>query len=176
MKKLKKSIILFFTAIIGAILGALGGAEKSSKLFRRICIPILLLLVGILFKNYIAILIALYIPIFYLGYGIPCKGDSGSALGRFWYRIFKKSNFLADISVKATIGFLFSMVLTIIAILKHNTQFLLVTIPITILSHVVFGALTQNLNMIKLFGKKLNGVELARYFFLTLASAIQLIF
>lgn len=176
VKKLKKTSSVIFTAIIGAVLGALGGAEKSSKLFRRIGIPILLLLLGILFKNYATILIALYISIFYVGYGIPDTIDAGSFFGRFWYKIFKKNGFLADIFTKATIGVLFSVVLTIIAILRHNIQLLFITVPITILSQVVFGALIQGLGMIKLFSKKLNGVELARYFFLTLAAAIQLIF
>jgi hypothetical protein len=176
MNKLKKSTIAFFTAIIGALLGAFGGAEKSSKLFRRIGIPLLLLLIGILFKNYAAVLIALYIPIFYIGYGIPDATDSGSNLGRFWYKIFKGNHFLTDIFVKATIGFLFSVILTIIAILKHNVQLLLITIPITILSHVVFGGIIQGFGEIKLFGKKLNGLELARYLCLTLAAVVQLIF
>lgn len=176
MNKLKKSIIAFFTAITGAILGALGGAEKSSKLFRRIGIPILLLLMGVLFKNYAAILIALYIPIFYVGYGIPDANDSGSFLGRFWYKIFSKNSFLADIFTKATIGILFSIILVIIAILQHNAKLLFITVPITILSHVVFGGLIQGLGEIKLFKKKLLGVDLLRYFFLTLAAAIQLIY
>lgn len=176
MKKFKKTSSVVFSAIIGAILGALGGAEKSSKAFRRIGIALLLLLVGILFRNYAAILIALYIPIFYVGYGIPDPPDEGSILGRFWYKIFKKNNLLANIFTKATIGVFFSIILTIIAILRHNVQLLFITVPITILSHVVFGALIQGLGMIKLFGKKLSGLELARYFFLTLAAAIQLIF
>jgi len=176
MNKTKKSIIAFFTAIIGAILGAFGGAEKSSKLFRRIGIPILLLLVGILFKNYAAMLVALYIPIFYVGYGIPDSGDSGSFLGKLWYKLFKKNHFLADIFTKATIGMLFSIVLIIIGILKHNSSFLLITIPITILSHVVFGGLIQGLGKIKIFNKELLGVDLLRYFSLTLAAAIQLIY
>lgn len=176
MKKLKKSTIAFFTAVIGAILGALGGAEKSSKLFRRIGIPILLLLVGILFKNYAAILLSLYIPIFYIGYGIPDASDSGSSLGRFWYKVFKKNHFLSDIFTKATIGFLFSIILTIIAILQSNARLLFITISITIFSHVVFGGLIQGLGEIKLFKRKLLGVDLLRYFFLTLAVTIQLIF
>lgn len=176
MNKTKKSIVTFFTAIIGAISGALGGAEKASKLFRRIGIPILLLLIGVLFKNYAAILISLYIPIFYVGYGIPDVNDPGSFLGRFWFKIFKKNHFLADIFTKATIGTFFSIILSVIGILRHSSFLLLITIPMTILSYVIFGGLIQGLGEIKIFNKKLLGVDLLRYFFLTLAAAIQLIY
>lgn len=176
MNKQKKSVIALIVAIIGSLFGALSGADNSSKIFRRFLIALMLLIIGVLFKNYASILIALYIPIFHIGYGIPCHNDAGSLLGRFFYNLFKKDELLADIFTKLTITILFSLVLTLIAILNSNLMLLCITIPITIASHVIFGAFVQSLGMTKMFNRSLNNVEIARYFLLTLAAIIQIIY
>lgn len=167
--------IIAIITIIAGLLGALGGAEKSSKLFRRLGIPILIFISALLLKKYAEFLIFFYIPIFYLGYGIPDNTDKGSILGRFFFKLFNNT-LLADIFTKLIITVLFSFILISIAIFNHKINLLYITIPITIASHVIFGAFIQNICMIKFFNRDLNVVEILRYFLLTLAALIQLFY
>jgi hypothetical protein len=167
-------IATIITAVIGGILGALGGAEKSSKQIRRIGIPVLLLILGLLLHNIASLFIVFWIAILYMGYGIPDSSDSGSVLGRFWYKICNKSQFWTNFFVKFTLGFFFSIILIPIAYFSSNMRLLFLTTPLAICSQVVFGSIIKGLGMITLFNKKLTGIEIARYLTLTLAGALQI--
>lgn len=125
----------FWGSIIGGVLGAMGGAERSSHIFRGICIP--LFIAGEAYhylQRWECILVLLMIAVFTIGYGIPdvvnVNGDEGSPLGRFWCRIFnvirgqtKQSDLrykLTNIFTRGTIGILASCTLSVISVVKEN--------------------------------------------------------
>ena len=101
--------------VVSAILWALGGAEKSNKLFRRLGVPV---------ASSISVLLVLqwwFIPIFILpgwgsitlGYGMPDATDEGSFLGRLYLK-FLKNYKLAQFATRITIYILYwaSFILT----------------------------------------------------------------
>lgn len=111
----------FWGSIISGILGALGGAENSSKLFRRVFLP--LFLAGIAWEqlhHVYVFSILLMIPIFSIGYGIPDENDEGSLLGRFFMRLFKQNSTLANVFTRGTIGCLIASTLSPLEIIKHE--------------------------------------------------------
>lgn len=111
----------FWGSIIAGLLGALGGAERSSKLFRRLFLP--LFITGEAYRylqNWYVLSIFLMIPIFSIGYGIPDESDAGSPLGRFFYALFKHNKVLANIFTRGTIGCLIAFTLSPIALITHH--------------------------------------------------------
>ncbi len=172
--KLKPIIIAIFSLIAG-ILGGLSGADNSSKFYRRIALPLLLYIIGLICQNYYSIIILSWCGILYIGYGVPDETDEGSALGRFFYKICKKNQWWTNFAVKLCLGVFFSLVLIPIAILSKSTHLLLITIPLTILSQILFGSLIKGLGEITLFKRKILIIEVARYTTLFLAGVIQLI-
>jgi hypothetical protein len=117
-----------FTSIpfIFAFIGALGGSKNSSKAIRRFGIPAIILVLAFIKakflwpKNIIFILIMLESFVLSIGYGIPCVGDNGSKLGRFYYNLFKQSEIWANIFTRGTIGLIFCLPLYVIPYLFHN--------------------------------------------------------
>lgn len=176
MRNRRKIILALIISALAGLLGALGGAAKSSKTYRRFLIPVILLILGLCLKNYSSALILLWIGVLSLGYGIPDETDKGSALGRFWHKICIKNHFWTNFCVKLTLGILFSLILFIIALIRKPLCVFFISAPIAIASQVVFGALIKGLGEFNFFGKKIIGIELARYATLALAGAIQLIY
>ncbi len=172
--KLKPTVIAVFSLIAG-ILGGLSGADNSSKIFRRLILPLLLYIIGLIYQNYYSVFILAWCGILSLGYGVPDATDEGSALGRFFYRICKKNQWWTNFAVKICLGIFFSSALIPIAILSKSTHLLLITIPLSILSQVLFGSLINGLGELNLFKRKILIIEIARYATLFLAGAIQLI-
>lgn len=172
MNKIKK-LIAFLAVIIGAFFGALGGAAK--KQFRRFGIPGIIFITGLLNNNYLSFLIWFWAPILCMGYGVPDEHDKGSDLGRFWYKIFKSNRLLTNIFTKATLGFMFSLVLMIISFIGKNWHVLKISIPLVMLSHIIFGGLWQTPGNIKIGEKQLSVNELLRYGFLTAGGIAQII-
>lgn len=76
MKKLLKQLYILPLALLGGFLGALGGSEDGDKKYRRLGIPLLCVLIGVIYgfgiKSFL--FISLYIPMC-LGYGIPSKKE-----------------------------------------------------------------------------------------------------
>jgi len=114
-------IFLFITIILSGILGALGGAENSSKLYRRLGIPMVLILNGylILHTHWTYSLLLLILPLS-IGYGTYDSSDpKNSLLIEFFYKktqsIFKASYFTKGIIALVTI-----LCLLPIVIIKHN--------------------------------------------------------
>lgn len=165
-------IIISIIAVIGGLLGALGGS--TNKLYRRLGIPTLLAFLGFLFKNPNSLYIYLWTLIMYIGYGIPTIDGKGSYLGRFWFWIFKGNELKTNIVTRGTLGVLYSIALIIIGVLSHNINLLLITIPLTLGSVIVFGAVLK-LGVVTLFKKQLLLNELFTYTGLTLAGLLQLI-
>ncbi len=172
--KLKPFIIVLSTLIAG-FLGGLSGADNSSKFYRRIALPLLLYIVGLIYQNYYSVFILAWCGVLSLGYGVPDATDEGSVLGRFFYKICKKNQWWTNFAVKLCLGIFFSLALIPIAILSKSTPLLFITIPLAILSQVIFGSLINGLGEITLFKRKILIIEIARYATLFLAGAIQLI-
>jgi len=170
IKKLSSLFIPFF----GGIFGALGGADNSSKKFRRILIP--LALFGYAFiqlENIYTITILSLIGVLSMGYGIPDNTDEGSFLGRLWYKLFKQNHFLSDIFTRGTIGLLESLCLISIPIIKHNwIIYLFCSLGIILVNSLISW---RNWGQYELFNKKLNWSETITYFGLTLFAMLMII-
>ena len=184
--KIKKIIGFIFNlglGLIGGLLGAWGGADKTSKAWRRIGISLLLLLVAFIkIKMWQCVFLGIILCPFSLGYGIPdsltvLNPDKGSTLGKFWYNIIFKSlpeikrHLFADIFTRGTIGLLMCLSLIIIPILRGNWSLYLWNSLFIIL--VYCGLSWRNLGGFKFLGKNLIFVEMITYSVLTY-SAISL--
>jgi hypothetical protein len=175
MNKFLQKILAVLTPLAGAILGALGGADKSSKLYRRIGIPVLL--VGqayVTLENIYVLIIMTMCGWLSMGYGIPGNGDAGSALGRFWYKLFKQNHFLADIFTRGTIGVLIASSLVVIPILKHNWIVYFISSLFIVLVQALIS--WRNLGQYTLFKKQLNWSDTIVYFIITLCGSLTIKF
>ena len=118
MKILQKIKLPFFL-LIPALLGGISGSQNSSKLFRRVFLPILIFLYSYIslsqsigyIQSLWSITILSMIGILSIGYGIPDDGyetnpnlDEGSAIGAFYYRLFNKNRVLANVFTRSTIA------------------------------------------------------------------------
>jgi len=158
--------ISFILALLGAILGALGGASNSNKNYRRLGIPILLTIVAlIVFKHVLVLSILSLIAILATGYGIPNETDSGSPLGRFYYRLCNNNETIASIWTRGTIGIGIALCLLSILILSSNCILYSIISLIIILVSAFLS--WRNLNSIIIFNKSLAVVELVYYFIIT---------
>jgi len=166
---------LIFGGIIGGILGALGGTDNSSKIFRRISLP--LFLAGTAWNHlhhWYIFSILLLIPIFSIGYGIPSKDDKGSWLGRSFYALFGHNMPLANIFTRGTIGCLISLVLAPIALLKGDLVVYLIGCLVII---VVFATLSwKDLGGFEFQGKRLLWSEFTPYFVVSIIILLLIYF
>ena len=124
MSKLKN--ILFKIAgsslvfVIG-FLGAFAGSSGTSKSWRRIGIPVIFTVSALIsLKSFWVILLMSIAGWLCCGYGIPDLYDEGSAIGRFYYKLFNQNHFYSDVCTRGTIGFLISISFIIVPLLKHN--------------------------------------------------------
>jgi len=174
-KNIINKIGLFTLPIIGGLLGALGGADKSSKSYRRFVLPALL--TSFAFSNTESIFVLSIMTMsgwLSMGYGIPSytddieenSYDSGSFLGRFFYKLFKKNHLIADIMTRATIGLLIAVSFISIPIIKHNWLIYSVGSLGIILTNGLISF--RNFGVYKLFGKELSWVETINWGLITL--------
>ena len=140
-------LIKILLGVTCGFLGAWGGAEGTSKNFRRVGIPVI---ISLALWNLWGLL--LWIPLS-MGYGIPCFNDKGSLIGRFFYKLTNESQFWASVFTRMVIGLLCGI---IIAFLIGNV------LPIPILGTVMplFGAVIKTEPQVKIFGKVLNTEEM----------------
>jgi len=158
MKKIINKIITCALPLLGGFLGALGGADNSSKLYRRILIPGLITSLAYSSTESLLIItiILMSIPIS-MGYGIPCEDDKGSKLGAFFYNLFNHNESLANVFTRGTIGVLIALSLISIPILKKNwLVYILCSLGICMINALMSW---RNFGSYKLFGKTLNWVE-----------------
>jgi len=150
-----KGIFGFIVVVLGAVLGALGGAENSNKSFRRVLIP--LILTGFAYLNTQSILVLTIMSMcgaLSIGYGIPDSTDEGSALGRFWFNLFKKNEILANIFTRGTIGLLIGLSLISVSIINQSWLFYGIGCIGIILTNSLIS--WQNWGQYTLFNRKLN--------------------
>jgi hypothetical protein len=168
MKKYLKIVLNSPLAVIGGILGALGGSENSSKMYRRIGIPVLLML-SAYFKlhNLWVVMLMSMAGALSMGYGIPCATDSGSQIGRFWYNLFKQNHLLADIFTRGTVGLMTITASVILPIIKQN-WIIYILASLAILGSYCFLS-WRNLGTVPYKNKKLLVVDLLHYTVITAA-------
>ena len=162
-------LLILICALIGAYLGALGGADNSSCLFRRLGIPIMLSILALtkLHNLYAVMLMVLSAPLS-MGYGIPDLTDEGSVLGRFWMNIFQNET-RANIATRGTNGLLICLISIIIPIINGNwLPYIIASLMICMATGYISW---QNFGEIKVFGKELSIVELITYFIICWAIA-----
>lgn len=162
-------LLIILLALFGAYLGALGGTDNSSCLFRRIGITIMLTILALTkFHNIYAILLMLLSFPLSIGYGIPDLTDEGSVLGRFWMGIFQNEE-RANIATRITIGLLMCLIAVVIPIINGNwLPYIIGSLMICMVTGFISW---QNFGEIRLFGKDVSVVELITYFIITWAIA-----
>lgn len=174
IKSIFKKISSYLIVPCCGIMGALGGADNSSKSLRRIFIPFALF--GFAFtqlENIYVITIMFLSFVFAIGYGIPDATDEGSALGRFWYKFWNKNHRLADIFTRGTVGVLASLALISIPVLKHNWKIYVLCSLGIILTYAFIS--WRNLGQYRLFNRNLNWSETLTYGLITLFTVILIL-
>lgn len=175
IKDLINKIGLFTIPLIGGWAGAFGGADKTSKGWRRILIPGLL--TSYAYSNTESIFVVTIMSMvgaLSLGYGIPGEGDSGSSLGRFYYNLFKQNHKLADLFTRGTIGLLIALSLISIPIIKHNwLMYGLGSLGIILINALISW---RNFDSYILFKKELSWVETINWGYITLLGTIIIYF
>ena len=165
MKK-KKLGIASIIAVITGLLGAYAGADKTSKAWRRVGIPLLFGILTYIISHSLIIslsVLSLFI-VLSMGYGIPDSSDEGSSLGRFWYNILDKNEFRATMATQTTIATLEMLCLIPIAI--HFETGLLAfygLLLLNLLSRVILTYAKPMLTIFTFFGKDLLQEEFIRY-------------
>jgi len=120
-------------AFVISFFGAIGGSENATKDWRRYGVPVTFFLCGLwaLKFNPLAFVILLQHLPFRLGHGIPDKTDEGSFLGRFFYKIFKGNETLANTFTRGTIATLLCVPFVAVPVLKGNwVEFILCSVGV----------------------------------------------
>ena len=178
MGKLKIRLTNIYASILpllGGLLGAWGGADGTSKAWRRIMIPIII--TGLAFmktESFLTVTIMLMIFALSRGYGIPGVGDAGSSLGRFWYNLFNQNHFLADVFTRGTVGVMICLTLLSTPIIRKNwLVYGLACLGIIAVQSFVSW---RNLGTFQLFGKMLTWSEAITWGMVTLAAVCMIEF
>ena len=162
---------LFILPLVGGWLGAFGGADGTSKAWRRILIPGLL--TSYAFSNTSSVFVITIMSMSFvlsIGYGIPSETNSGSTLGRFYYKLFKGNHLLADLATRGTIGKLIALSLVSIPIIKGNwITYLLGSLGIVLINSLISW---RNLKSFTLFSKTLSVSETLTWTLITLFSVL----
>ena len=172
-------INLLISIVIGVIcglLGAYGGAEGTSKNWRRLGIPILLTILAlIVLRNHWVLTMGLLGIVLSLGYAIP-PGNS-SDLGYFFYNTFKEDLFLTDISTRMAIGSLIGLTLLSIPIIKGNWLLYIFACFIICMVNGLFGGdgIIKREGMFYLFGKDLLVEDIILYGVLGLCVSVLIL-
>lgn len=170
-KKIKILVKSFLMSTLGGFLGAWGGADHTSKMWRRLCIPFMLASLAYnRTENLWIVMILSMIGSLSMGYGIPSSTDSGSSLGKFWYTRFKGNILLSNIFTRFTISVMFACNLLIIPIFYSNWN---IYLPACLILSIIYSTFSwMNLGQFTFNNKKLNWSEFISYFTLSLISSI----
>jgi hypothetical protein len=155
-------LLAILLGLIGGLLGAVGGDDEGDIRYRRVGIPVLMCLVALIAtKNLWVLTFGALSGALSMGYGVPRAWDAGSALGRFYYKLFPDNYTLINIFVRGTIGLM--IVCSIISVSIINQNWLVTGIGALgiILSNAFIS--WQNWGSIKLIGKTLSRVDLVTW-------------
>ena len=183
IKKYVKTLKFPGFVFLISFLGAYAGIENTSKNWRRVGIPVISTIyaysqmwsiVGWL-KSLWTVSIMFMSFFLSMGYGIPAsdwpinpKADSGSTLGKFYFKLFKRNKLMANIFTRGTIGLGMAVSLVSLPIFKGNwPTFVLGGLGI-ILSQATISWRSWGTMGTKLFSKKieLNCSDLLNYAFI----------
>lgn len=163
-KKISQALASVGLIFIVAFLGSLGG--QGIKEVRRFILPAVVTIYAYFLLQNIWVL-TIYLMAFPLsiGYGIPDATDEGSAIGRFFYKMFHNSALWANVFTRGFVGLLISLSMLAVPILKGTWISFLVGSALIIgvwgaVSWRGFGSIP-----VKLFGKEytLLNVDLTVY-------------
>lgn len=157
--------ILVMSLICG-LMGAWTGANGSSKLWRRLMIPIVLTVFAyITLNNHLVVEMLLMFPVLSIGYGIPTPpNDPGSGLGSFWYKICKGNGLMATGFTRATIGVLLIIAnMSIPVITGAWWPVFGVFAGVFLFNQLLWTVIFQGLGMFNFLGKSLNTDEFCLY-------------
>jgi len=116
---LSKSFNISGLPILFGLLG--GGGGQGWKELRRYGIPCVSTIYALyIIHNLWVLTILSQIGVLSIGYGIPDSTDEGSALGRFFYKMFHQKELWANIFTRGTIGLLMCLTMLSIPILKGS--------------------------------------------------------
>ena len=155
LEKLKKILGSIGLIAVVAFLGALSG--QNWKWLRRYIIPLLVTIYAYFMLQNLWVL-TIYLMAFPLsiGYGNPDATDEGSAIGRFFYRLFHNSTLWANVFTRGFVGLLISLTMLSVPILKGTWISFLVGSALII---GVWGAVSWRgfgQFPVKIFGKTYN--------------------
>jgi len=158
---MKKSLekLKYLLPLIGSYLGALGG--QGFKQWRRVVLPAILATLGYLNIGWWGLLLGTFGGWASIGYGVPSSTDSGSTLGRFWYKIFKGNHKLTDIFTRGTVGLLMCLSGLVLPIFKNNWLIYFIGCFLILLGQTVFSY--RGWGEIKVGNKKLLVSDLINY-------------
>lgn len=166
MKKfnIKNWLILISSSFLSGYLGALGGADNSSKAWRRIAIPFTIVSLAYNKTENLWVLLSLsLIGVLGIGYGIPDETDEGSTLAKFIgkpinfdrYSKNSKKALLLNILVRFVISSLKCISIVPIAFFVRNLDIWGVVSIGIILNEILWGAIVHPKQMFVIFNKKL---------------------
>jgi hypothetical protein len=165
-----KFVLALAIAGLCGLLGSWAGADGTSKNWRRLGIPIVLtpiatiaLVIQFGWLGLLGLSTFLLWPPLTMGYGIPSPGDEGSPLGRFFYNLFNKNEFLANVFTRGTINLLCCLTYLIIPILTGAWLIYILCSALVIFNAILWGAIIENEGMFEFLGKKLLWEEFYRY-------------
>ena len=162
-----KLLHIIGASLLCGLLGALGGAPvRHGKGYRRFGVPCVITLVALYnLHNPLVLILLLLIGVFCIGYGILNlsilpdidAGDKGSILGRFWYNIFNRSEFWANVFTRVTIGLLICLIISIIPIIRGDWFWLKY-----IISSICIICFYSFISWLDLGSIKIKGITLAK--------------
>jgi hypothetical protein len=166
------SLIIILTTFIGGILGAMGGAEHSSKMFRRLLLPgIITGVVCWYAQSLLTLSIMLMGVIFGMGYGIPCPDDpKPSIIGKFFYALCHQNEFWANIFTRGSLGAMICLMLISIPVTKHNWNVYILSCALILFAYTCLS--WRPLGVYQFFKWQLLWSETILYAIITLASLI----
>lgn len=159
-----KILIALGVGVVCGLLGSYAGANKTSLFWRRYIIPIILIIMAyITLQNIWAILLAFLIYPLSKGYGIPDETDDGSSLGKFFYNLFNKSEFLANLFTRSSIAAMQWLVFVVIAGFKGCFMLYSIFGIGFIANTLIWDVFVKNEGTFRLFNRDLGWEEFLRY-------------
>jgi len=162
-KKLIGVLGVIFLPILCGVLGALGGAENSNKVFRRWFIPLVLGGFAYVQLENAWVFTTMGLTFLYsLGYGMPCPSDpKPSILAKFFYDLVNGNLFWTNVLARGTIGMFVSLCFISIPLIQKNWKtYIICSVGIILVNALLAW---RDFGVYELFGKKLLWSETILY-------------
>lgn len=131
-------LVLGFGLLCG-LLGMYSGSRNTSLGWRRYGIPTVILLNALLATgSWRTVTVLTLCGVYSIGYGVPDATDSGSTLGRFWYKITNGNHDATDFLTRGTVGLAYAVSLLSLPILKGSWLQWGILALLTMATYIVF--------------------------------------